>query len=68
MTKFQALFIKLLRCRYDYTYRALYEAYIERYPEVVVKGKQAQGEYIVGLAEITLGESLGNFDVEYKYE
>ena len=68
MTQFQALFIKLLRCRYKYTYRAVYNAYVKRYPKIKIRGSVAYGEYLVALAEVTLGENPGAFDEEYKHE
>jgi hypothetical protein len=68
MTHFQALLIKLLRCRQDYTYRAIYEFYMDRYPDTIIKGSRCQGEYLIGLAEVTLGENPGAFDIEYKQD
>lgn len=56
MTEEQALFIKSLRCTHNCTYRKIYELYWDEYKESIVKGSQAQGEYLVGLAEQVLGE------------
>lgn len=59
MTKFQALFVKLLRVRYDYSWRELANAWKDRYAPKLnteIFGQQF-GRRLCQEAMITLNES-----------